>query len=300
MQKNQFGFFLIATLVALRVGIGMHFFREGVNKVRDPKPFSAAFFASAEGPLAISFQNLAWDRDGLTRLNIDSTLQAWDQFRARVERHYGFDANQNKQAADILQRYERQLRDYLAEKADDIREYRGNVQRRDEYLQDPQRMETPSLRKQVERIENDVRNMRAPLVRPIDALWEGYARDLNALAKSDQRGGAPVQLTKLGRRLLDSETIDKVIPWFDMTIGALLIMGLGTRIAAMAGAAFLFSVLISQWPTASGSIPTWPQFIEALGLLVLAAAGAGRYAGFDVLFCAGCCRRRSNTQGTQS
>ena len=143
MQKYQPGLFLIVTLVALRVAIGMHFFREGLNKLRDPKPFSAGFFGGAKGPLAEPFHNLVWDRDGLARLNLDATLQAWDQFRARVERKFGFDDNQKKRAAAVLRRYETELRDYLESKAGDIREYRGNIERHRRYVQDEQRMETP-------------------------------------------------------------------------------------------------------------------------------------------------------------
>jgi uncharacterized membrane protein YphA (DoxX/SURF4 family) len=104
---------------------------------------------------------------------------------------------------------------------------------------------------------------------------------MNAIATSQQRSAGSVRLAKPARRFYDSETIDSVIPWFDAVLGVLLIAGLFTGPAALVGAAFLFSVALSQWPTAPGAIPSWPQVIEGLGLLVLAASGAGRFAGFD-------------------
>jgi uncharacterized membrane protein YphA (DoxX/SURF4 family) len=283
VQPHRLGVGLIITLVALRVVIGMHFFREGVNKLREPRPFSGAFFANAKGPLATPFYNLVWDRDGLARLNLDSTITRWDQFEAQVEKHYGFDESQQERAEKIKEQYEAQLKEYLAAKSDDIREYRGNLARRSKYSRDPQRLEVPSLQAQNERIESEIRAKKPSLVNPIDAMWRGYARDLNAVATSQQRSGGSVSLPKPARRILDSDTIDAIIPWFDAVIGVLLVTGLLTGPAAVAGAAFLLSVAVSQWPTAPGAIASWPQVIEAIGLLVIAAAGAGRYAGFDAI-----------------
>jgi uncharacterized membrane protein YphA (DoxX/SURF4 family) len=283
VYKNTPGLLLVVSLVALRVVIGMHFFREGLNKIREPRSFSAAFFENAQGPFAPSYHSLVWDRDGLARLNRDATLRQWDQFLAQVERHYGFDEEQKARAEKAKTRHQSALRDYFAEKSDDIREYRGNLDRRNEYARDRQRQETASLRAQLDRIEAEIRAKRPSLVGPIDAMWRAYARDLNALASREQRARGSLALAKPGRRVLDTESLDAVIPWFDLTIGVLLISGLLTGPASLAGAAFLFSVAASQWPWAPQAIPSWYQAIEGLALLVVAAAGAGRYAGFDAL-----------------
>jgi uncharacterized membrane protein YphA (DoxX/SURF4 family) len=295
VQKNSLGLTVILSLIALRVGIGMHFFREGLNKLRDPKPFSAGFFGSAKGPLADFYHGLVWDRDGQARLDRDAALQAWDQYRAQVEQHFGFDDQQKKLAASIQKRAEQQLNDHFEINAGEIDEYRKDVQRRDRYLGDRQRMETPSLREQVEKIDSDLRGKRAKLLTPIDQMWQGYERELNLLASGGHFRQGGLKLDKPGRRFFDTEAIDKFIPWFDATLGVLLIVGLATRPAALVAAVFLFSVLASQWPTAAGTTATWPQFIEALGLLVVAATGAGRYAGIDGICCTGCCRRGGST-----
>jgi uncharacterized membrane protein YphA (DoxX/SURF4 family) len=75
--------------------------------------------------------------------------------------------------------------------------------------------------------------------------------------------------------------IDRVIPWFDAAVGAMLIFGFGTRLAALAGAGFLFSIILTQWPGAPGALPVYYQTIEMLGLLVIAATAAGQFAGLD-------------------
>jgi uncharacterized membrane protein YphA (DoxX/SURF4 family) len=109
--------------------------------------------------------------------------------------------------------------------------------------------------------------------------------DLNALATDvqwTQHGRLPIG--KPGRGLLDSETMDQVVPWFDTIVGACLILGFLTRPAALLGAAFLASVCASQWPLSPGAIPIHNQAIEMLSLLALAAIGAGRFLGIDFLF----------------
>ena len=59
----RLGWFAIATIVALRVGIGMHFFGEGAKKLESGKPFSQYFLSSAKGPLAPYFHDIVWDKD---------------------------------------------------------------------------------------------------------------------------------------------------------------------------------------------------------------------------------------------
>ena len=50
---------------------------------------------------------------------------------------------------------------------------------------------------------------------------------------------------------------------------------------APSGALFLASVVATQWPGAEGAMPTYYQVVEMLALLVVAATGAGRFAGLD-------------------
>ena len=115
----------------------------------------------------------------------------------------------------------------------------------------------------------------------IGELWAGYDEALNAIATPDQRKLGPVRLAKPAVGLLDTNTIDRIVPWFDALVGVLLILGLFTRVAALAGAGFLFSIILTQWPGSPGAQPVYYQTIEMLGMLVLAAMAAGQFAGLD-------------------
>nr|WP_261361674.1 DoxX family protein [Aeoliella straminimaris] len=84
------------------------------------------------------------------------------------------------------------------------------------------------------------------------------------------------------------ETIDTVVTWLTLGVGVLLILGLFTRLAAIVGAGFLLSIISTQPPWAEGVLPTIKlltayQGIEFVALLVLAAIGAGTWAGLDGL-----------------
>ena len=78
--------------------------------------------------------------------------------------------------------------------------------------------------------------------------------------------------------------INHIIPWFDTIVGALLIIGLFTRLASLAGAVFLASVIAMQPPWIPGTVPTYYQAIEMFALLVIFATCAGRMGGLDYFF----------------
>ena len=99
------------------------------------------------------------------------------------------------------------------------------------------------------------------------------------------------------------ETLDAVVPYFDLTVGVLLIIGLLTRPAALVAAAFLASVIFSQFPPTPGPGSTYYHLVEMLALLVLAGVGAGRFLGIDYLF-GGlkelCCPSKASTAGDEA
>jgi uncharacterized membrane protein YphA (DoxX/SURF4 family) len=299
-SPRQLGTAALVALVALRIGIGFHFFNEGADKLQDPKWSSAGFLGNAKGRFAESFHNMVWDADGLARLDYDETEKAWAHFRERIGKQLQFDAEQLKQAQDIFDRRIAQLEAHFLDMRRDIEEYRLGLARRDAYRSQPERTQVASLAGQIATIESELRSKRSELLGPIEMMWSGYEAELNALAPAEQRGRRTIALEKLGHSGLDSETIDGIIPYFDVTLGLLLMIGLFTRTAAVLAGVFLCSVIVSQWPGASGAVPTWPQLIEALGLFVIAATATGRVAGADFfvgLLCGWCCRPK---QGTQS
>jgi len=275
----------VAAIVLLRVGIGVHFLSEGVSKLENPKPFSAGFFGNAKGPLAPLYKNLLWDADGLYRLDLETTQAEWDTYREKFASHYGFDEKQQKAAADTVKRYEARLKQFLGGKSDTIEEYNQWLERRDRNAKDPSR-QLASLQAHDARIAGEMRKLYAELVPPIDRLWKDLENDLNAIATDEQwKAHGRLAIGKPGRRPLDTETMDRVVPWFDTIIGVCLIFGLLTRPAAILGALFLISICASQWPLSPGAAPIFNQAVEALALLALAAIGAGKFFGIDAICC---------------
>ncbi len=274
----------VVALVALRLAVGWHFYREGADKIIDGNFTSAGFFRTAKGPLVPFYQWFLWDGEGRARLDEgaeDAALDAWTQYRQQVVEHYGFDEKQQKQADQVYRFHAAQLSAFFEEKGEDLKKYLKGLKRRDRNRQDPARQGVTSLRGQAEQIDKDVHKDLGPWLGDIDAMWKGYERDLNELATEAQAGRRWLALPKPGRHFLDTLFIDQIIPYFDLLVGACLILGLGTRLAALAGAGFLASIIGTQFPGAAGAMPTYYQVIEMFAMLVLAAFGAGRFAGLD-------------------
>jgi hypothetical protein len=266
------------------LAVGFHFFDEGTNKLHDPKPFTASFLRNAKGPFAPVFKSMLWDENGRVRLGegaLEETLEDWELYREQVADHYGFDESDRQQAAEVLKRHEAQLTSFFDQNREDIDTYLKNLERLEQQQSNPVTHDVPSLRDQREKLESELSKERAPWLAQIDRMWNSYEREMNSLANEDQRNQGELPLPRPGEKTFSAESIDKVIPYFNLIVGALLILGLFTRPTAIIGALFLCSVMATQWPWAYGAVPIHNQLIEALALLVLAATGAGRFAGLD-------------------
>jgi uncharacterized membrane protein YphA (DoxX/SURF4 family) len=300
-SRYQIGLAAAVAIVALRIGIGLHFYLEGAAKLREEQPFSAGFLGNAKGPLAPLYKQMVWDADGLFRLNYDYTYAQWDSFRNRVASHYQFEPSQTARAGEIFNDYLRRYAFLINEKQDDLAQYYAQLKRRDENARDEARS-LASLRAHDARIAQERTQLVAPVLAAIDKLTKGLETDLNALATDEQyqRHGR-VEIGKVGRRPFDSEFVDAVIPYFDIVVGACLILGLFTRPAAIAGGLFLLSVCLSQWPLSPGAAPIYYQAVEMLALFALAAVGAGKYAGLDYVLSGlwrSCCARQTARHST--
>ena len=84
----RLGIFGILSLVALRVGIGYHFYMEGVTKVREGGFSSVGFLKGAKGPLADKFQAMIWDEDGRLRLDQPKVNQLFETATDQAKAHY--------------------------------------------------------------------------------------------------------------------------------------------------------------------------------------------------------------------
>jgi len=289
-SSYRLGTLAVLSIVALRLMIGWHFFREGADKLVSGKFSSAGFMVIAKGPLTPVFHWFVWDLDGRVRLDREGTLEAWNQYREQVVAHFGFDEKQAAKAKGAQKLREEQFTSLLDENAEDIAKYFQGLERRDKYRGEASRTEVASLRDQLATIEMDLtRDLKGWLTK-IDAMWQGLEDDLNGLATAKQVARGHLALGKPGRKLMDTIFIDQIIPTFDLLVGILLILGLFTRITSLAAAGFLAMIVATQWPGAPGAVPAHYQAIEMFGCLVLAAVGAGRFAGLD--FLVGCLLRK--------
>lgn len=138
------------------------------------------------------------------------------------------------------------------------------------------------LRQQVETISYDRKKVLGGWLAEVDGLWTGLQSDLLAMVDLDDSLRAKLKLeTPTDSAMMTF--MNGAIPYFDITIGVLLIVGLFTRFAAMGAGLFLVSVLMTQAAIlGEGSTPLGILYlIETCAAFVLAATCAGRYAGLD-------------------
>ena len=307
-KKRQLGTLAIVALVALRVGIGWHFFREGTVKIQQDEFSSAGFLSTARGPFAGFFQGLVWDQDGAIRLGYDQakrtvsekpTAERWNDYRARVVKRYKLNESQRQAAERAMKRRVEQLQWYLETNNEDIIRYFRQLDRWRAQQQDPSRRDVSTLRRQSESLAQEIASSRREWLATIEKLEADYQSDLVKIATPpppEFGAGRPVAAKPLkmkhpGRRFYDSNSVDRFLPYFDVVIGICLVIGLFTSTTAIAGACFLLTVILSQFPGAEGAAPVYYQGVEALGLCLLATLRAGQYAGLD--FFTHCFWRRS-------
>ena len=271
-------------LVLLRVSIGWHFYSEGIDKYRSGTFDASPFFANARGPFEVEYQKLVWDHDGTLRRDLDQTMLFWAQFRDRVGRHYGFDENQTQAAQQNYSEAVELLTTVLEDpkNAETLAEFDLGLKRLEDMRSDVAREGVASLRGQRDTVRREVIDLGKPVFDQIDAVWDTYEADQIALATSEQQMQHPaIRLGKPPIGLMDTNRMNAIVPYFDLAIGFCLLFGFLTPVAALAAAGFLGTVFLGQFPPSVGPTSTNYQMIEGMACLVLAATGAGRFAGLD-------------------
>lgn len=270
-------------LILLRVSIGWHFYTEGLDK--SSGDFDAGrFFAAARGPFAESYRQSVWDWGGKIRLDEERTHLVWSHFREDLKKHYEMSAEQAAEVDQAYLRAQRQLEWILDSNANAIEEYELGQDRIRRLQNDPMRDGVESLRGQREAIRDEWRKLIDPVLVQIDKVWAIYEDEANSIATDEQKQAGYYRLNKPRDAWIDTSVINPIIPYFDLAIGVCLILGLFTPVASLVAALFLGSVFMSQFPPEPGPTSTYYHLVEAAACLVLAATGAGRFAGLDFLF----------------
>ena len=273
-------------LVLLRLSIGWHFYTEGVSKQVSGNWSAAPFFANARGPLADQYRQMVWDFDGRYRLNRNAMMKVFAIYRDHVGQHFDFDEEQVNQARANYRKAIEQYDWVMDENAPDIEEFKLGIDRVRNFDLDPQerglREGVESLGGQRETIRREWSGKAKPALTQIDKIWKNYEIAQNSIASQGQlsaKGKLPLSKPRTNR--IDTSVVDGLLPYFDIAVGLCLLLGLFTPIAALAAGVFLFSVFLSQYPPTTGPASSNYQLIESMGCFVLAATGAGRFAGLD-------------------
>lgn len=142
-----------------------------------------------------------------------------------------------------------------------------------------------SLREQVESISDDRKKKLNGWAAEVTGIWDSLEAQVNRLAVDEQADLPPYTMHRhFDQKYSFTKIVDQVIPWFDTIVGVLLIVGLFSRLASLAAAAFLASVIMTQPPWIPGTEPTYFYFIELAACLVIFSTCAGRMGGLDYFF----------------
>jgi uncharacterized membrane protein YphA (DoxX/SURF4 family) len=206
---------------------------------------------------------------------------------------------QRNEGEAIGTRFELYLADFLAEEALDIEAYQHELWRLEQAKQGPAHDEVPFEMARIEEMEINVdatprkwvaqmKSMDAELA---DALREVIDNEDSALAGKVDAAVTDPEVRRLHRN-------DVIVTSVVISVGVCLLLGLFTRVAALAGALFLLSVMASQppWVAGANSMFFYYQLVEFAALVFLAAVGAGRWAGLDFII-HGLWARRRGAQG---
>ena len=267
--------------MALRLGVGWHFFKEGAKKFTGAGVPSVSFLRSSTGPLSGTFKSFIPDRFGHKRLSVDATRQFWEKYRDRAVRHYVFDSEQTKQADQLLRTYNARMTNFVRDNSDELREYFLEVERLQEDKKDPTRR-VPFQQSRISDKENELWGKASPWLADVRSLSINFQKDLERIATDAQRARGPLPITDRGTPTL----IDTTIKYVVLLVGVLLILGLCTRVACLAGMGFLASVIATQppWVPWANTQFFYYQLVEVLALFVLFVFAAGQFGGLDYLF----------------
>jgi uncharacterized membrane protein YphA (DoxX/SURF4 family) len=161
----------------------------------------------------------------------------------------------------------------------------------------------PFLGTRIEEKAAETKSKTGAWISQVKAIEAAYLDDLRDIVDEEQLSetGTAVAVDEA----LTDESVKKLnninfaVTAVIIASGVCLMLGLFTRIACIAAAGFLLSVIASQPPWVPSSLNPvfYYQLVEIAALAVLFAAAAGQYAGLDYfirLFTGKCCGRKES------
>jgi len=292
--------------VLLRTVIGWHFLTEGLEKIypHDGKPFtSEGYLRNSAGPLAPTFRNMISDVSGLNRLSRDESgrpVQLKNQWREQLDRfasHYHLSDEQKARAEGLLADSMTQADTWFRRKdnAEKVLKYADDLAKVEAIEKNPNALEYEQLLAQKRRKE--LETTRKELLGVVDgwtdALHTAWTDPKNNVVTADQlKANGPVSPPSTQLDMINFTT-----KWGLTLVGACLLLGLFTPVAAIAGTGFLllFYFAYPPWPGVpnppnSESTHYWivnKNLVEACACLVLASTPNSLWIGLDSLLFGG-------------
>ncbi len=281
----------LVALAFLRIVVGLHFFLEGMNHLRDPEWSSAGFRKAAVGPLADRFradlpQTGDWSATlaAADRRTAAEAIAAWEKsvtagWQQRLSaraKTVPLAPEALKAAEGAAKTAENELAAWLRGIRTDLEEYRLEVVRLADKASRPVAAEVPFERDRV-----------AKKRRELDRQAAGWMAEAAAIgARLEAAWDEPLAAAE--RRRIAAATppsalwrADRFVSWSLVTIGGCLVLGLLTKFNAVGGICFLASVVASQPFWVPGAQATYDQWVEIAALFVIAALPTGGWSGID-------------------
>lgn len=292
--------FAIVSLVALRLFTGWHFFNEGVKKL-EPGFSSAGFLRAAKGPLGPLFHSMVKgpydayallgepheqgtrpDGEGPADPWVAKIETAWDEGQTRLGR-LGVGGETADQLSALRDSHLEEIKQYLKDESDAIGELQHEAWRLEGMKKKAGRSPAPFQADRIAEKESEVWRTMQPWIKTVEGLQDDYFESASTLLSDTGLSAERVKAALSERSLLG--WVDFLVTATVLICGVCLFFGFATRLAAIVAAGFLVSLVMMQPPWAGVEMKEfffWTIEIAAFG--VIAALGAGQWAGIDGLF----------------
>lgn len=309
-------------MILLRVAIGWHLMYEGYVKITQTrmgkKPFTAEMYLrGSTGPLRFYFRGLVDDFHGLDMLDAAKVGDQWDRFVQVQVTEQALDEDAAKRINVIRAASKNSLDEYLAEKADAIAKYKGEIQKWEDEEQRPlpgwgeveggkflrpplQDLEWQSHKMAQKKLDETRNTLVAPVKGWTDDIVAAVRTEVQK-KKSESSAAmagefAPQQSAEVAPNIPAIDwhpqltKVNHTTMWGLAICGALMVVGLFTRLACLGGAVFLtlFYLSMPPWPgldpapIAEGTyLYVNKNLIEWIACLMLATSPVGVWGGLD-------------------
>jgi uncharacterized membrane protein YphA (DoxX/SURF4 family) len=215
-------------------------------------------------------------------------LNDWKAIKTKLVGLSGLSDEQRARAEEIYKSHELRLADFLAEESLAIEAYQHDLWRLEQARSQPGATEVPFEIARVDELQTRINSTPNQWIAAVKALDASYAEELRGLLTADQKASALAHRVKTITENPEARKLERMnwlVACVVTGVGVCLLLGLCTRVASIAGALFLLSVMATQPPWVPGAytLVFYYQLVEFAALLFLAAVGAGRWGGLDFI-----------------